>query len=266
MTGELQIDHLSKSFEVASKKGAFTWYPVLKDVTFTVHAGEFVTVIGPSGCGKSTLLNIIAGLEQSSSGAVRISDQAVSGPGMDRSVVFQEFALFPWLNVRDNIIFGLKSLKLPATERQARAENYIKLVGLDRFADYYPNRLSGGMRQRVGIGRALAVEPAVLLMDEPFGALDALTRRNMQVALSEIFLRTRKTILFITHDIDEAVYLSDRVFVLSGEPSRISLEVCFDLPRPRDHRDAKFQEHVDTLQRAIIESTSACSTAMEVAI
>ncbi len=257
MTGELRIDHLSKAYEAG--KGALAWHNVFDDVTFGVKAGEFVSVIGPSGCGKSTLLNIIAGLDRATGGTVFIDERAVSGPGMDRSMVFQEFALFPWLNVRDNIVFGLKSLGLSAAERNARATKYMKLVGLDRFSNYYPNRLSGGMRQRVGIGRALAVEPAVLLMDEPFGSLDALTRRNMQATLSDIYLRTRKTVLFITHDIDEAIYLSDRVLVLSGEPSRLSLELRIDLPRPRDHRSVAFQEHVETLQQAITQSRSASS-------
>jgi NitT/TauT family transport system ATP-binding protein len=265
MTGELRIDRLSKSFEVASKNDSSPWHTVFDDVTFTVHGGEFVSVIGPSGCGKSTLMNIIAGLEQSSGGAVYIDDRAVNGPGMDRGVVFQEFALFPWLNVRDNIVFGLKSLGLPADVRKARAEKYIKLVGLDRFSDYYPNRLSGGMRQRVGIGRALAIEPAVLLMDEPFGALDALTRRNMQAALEEIYQCTRKTILFITHDIDEAVYLSDRVMVLNGNPSQILLEVRVDLARPRDHRNPKFQDLVQTLQDAIIDGGAPPTADMDIA-
>ena len=266
MTGELRVDHLAKSFEVESRRSEAKWHTVFENVTFTVKAGEFVSVIGPSGCGKSTILNIIAGLDQSTGGDVFLDDKAVIGPGMDRSVVFQEFALFPWLNVRDNIVFGLKSLGLPARERQLRAAKYIKLVGLDRFSNYYPNRLSGGMRQRVGIGRALAVEPAVLLMDEPFGALDALTRRNMQAALEEIYQRTRKTILFITHDIDEAVFLSDRVLVLNGNPSEITLEVKIELPRPRDHRGAEFQDLVQTLQQAIIDSHPAARTESEMTV
>jgi len=208
-------------------------------------------VIGPSGCGKSTLLFIAAGLEAASGGLISVDGRAVLGPGLDRGVVFQEFALFPWLSVRDNIMFGLKSMGLARGERLARADKYVELVGLARFADYYPSKLSGGMRQRVGIARALAIEPAVLLMDEPFGALDALTRENMQTALSSIWQGTRKSVLFITHDIGEAVYLSERVLVLNGQPSDIVLEVKVDLPRPRSRHDPGFQAIVQELEDAI---------------
>jgi NitT/TauT family transport system ATP-binding protein len=175
----------------------------------------------------------------------------VRGPGLDRGVVFQEFALFPWLTVRDNVAFGLKSMGIATEERRRRASRYVDLVGLSAFASYYPNRLSGGMRQRVGLGRALAVEPAVLLMDEPFGALDALTRENMQNALGEIWQDTHKTVLFITHDIEEAVFLSDRVLVLNGRPSRLVLELPVSLPRPRNRHAAEFQDHVGRLDQAI---------------
>jgi NitT/TauT family transport system ATP-binding protein len=250
--GELRIDHLWKSFPIAASwRTPRTWHPVLQDVTFSVAEGEFVSVVGRSGCGKSTLLNIAAGLEPASGGAVYVNDAEIRGPGLDRSVVFQDFALFPWLSVRDNIAFGLRSMGLPHNERRARADRYVELVGLTQFADYYPRRLSGGMRQRVGIGRALAIEPAVLLMDEPFGSLDAMTRQNMQDALADIWRMTHKTILFVTHDIGEAVFLSDRILVLDGAPSQIALEVSVNLPRPRSARSAQFQDYVSRLNTAV---------------
>ena len=256
MSGDLRIERLSKAFPVRKGWGPkgwgrSTWHSVFRDISFSVRAGEFVTVIGPSGCGKSTLLSIAAGLDAATGGAVSVDGRTVFGPGLDRGVVFQEFALFPWLSVRDNIQFGLKSMGLLREERLARTEKYVSLVGLSRFADYFPGKLSGGMRQRVGIARALAVEPAVLLMDEPFGALDALTRENMQTALSDIWQNTRKTVLFITHDINEAVYLSERVLVLNGHPSEIVLEVDVALPRPRSRHDAGFQAIVQKLEDAI---------------
>jgi NitT/TauT family transport system ATP-binding protein len=257
LTGELRVESLSKAFPVKVGWNARKWQTVFEEIDFTVRKGEFVSLIGPSGCGKSTLLNIAAGLDSATSGAVYASDKPVSGPGLDRGVVFQEFALFPWLSVRDNVAFGLKSLGLRRAEASARADKFIDLVGLTQFADYYPNRLSGGMRQRVGIGRALAIEPAVLLMDEPFGALDALTRENMQIALGAIWQNTRTSVLFITHDIDEAVYLSDRVLVLNGHPSSIVLEVAIDLSRPRNRHDAAFQSITRKLEDAIRHPTSA---------
>lgn len=256
MTGDLRIERLSKAFPVRQGWVRSTWHSVFRDVSFSVCAGEFVTVIGPSGCGKSTLLSIAAGLDAASGGTVSVDGRAVAGPGLERGVVFQEFALFPWLSVRDNIMFGLKSMGLPREERLARADKYVDLVGLARFAGYYPSRLSGGMRQRVGIARALAIEPAVLLMDEPFGALDALTRENMQTALSDIWQGTRKTVLFVTHDIGEAVYLSDRVLVLNGQPSEIVLEVKVDLPRPRSRHHPRFRAIVQELGNAIRGKTS----------
>jgi NitT/TauT family transport system ATP-binding protein len=251
LNGELRVASLSKAFPVKVGWNDRRWQTVFEDIDFTVKKGEFVSVIGPSGCGKSTLLNIAAGLDKATAGAVYASDRLVSGPGLDRGVVFQEFALFPWLTVRDNVSFGLKSMGLRRAEALARANKFIELVGLAPFADYYPNRLSGGMRQRVGIGRALAIEPAVLLMDEPFGALDALTRENMQIALGAIWQDTRTSVLFITHDIDEAVYLSDRVLVLNGHPARIVLEAVIDLPRPRNRHDAAFQARTRKLEDAI---------------
>ncbi len=251
MSGELKVSGLAKRFSVRQGWRRRTELTVFESLNLTVRAGEFVSVIGPSGCGKSTLLGIAAGLEEPSAGTVAVDGKPVRGPGLDRGVVFQEFALFPWLTVRDNVAFGLKSMGMKKAERLARAGKYVDLVGLSAFAHYYPNRLSGGMRQRVGLGRALAVEPAVLLMDEPFGALDALTRENMQNALGEIWQETQKTVLFITHDIEEAVFLSDRVLVLNGRPSSIVLELPIALPRPRNRHTKEFQAHVQRLDHAI---------------
>jgi len=249
--GRLRVEHLAKTYLVRSGLNSSSALEVFTDVSFEIEDGEFVSVIGPSGCGKSTILNVVAGLDRASGGAVTVDGRAVDGPGLDRGVVFQEFALFPWLTVLDNISFGLRSMGLPAEERRRRARRYVDLVGLTNFAHYHPNRLSGGMRQRVGIGRALAIEPALLLMDEPFGALDAQTREGMQQALTRIWHETRKTVLFITHDIGEAVYLSDRVLVMSPRPSRIVAELRIDLPHPRNRRNAEFQGYEEQLERAL---------------
>jgi NitT/TauT family transport system ATP-binding protein len=202
------------------------------------------------------LLNLSAGLDQANGGSVYVDGHEVQGPGLDRGVVFQEFALFPWLTVIGNIEFGLRSKGVPGAERRVVALRYVKLVGLSGFENFHPYRLSGGMRQRVGIARALAIEPSVLLMDEPFGALDAQTRESMQKALGDIWQATRKTVLFVTHDIREAVYLSDRVLVMSGRPADITLEMSIDLARPRNRHDTKFQDYERRLEQAIGPSTS----------
>jgi NitT/TauT family transport system ATP-binding protein len=204
----------------------------LADVTFAVESEQFVALLGPSGCGKSTLLNVIAGLAAPDRGAVHFEGELMP----DRpatALVFQEFALFPWRTVQANVEFGLEERAMPAAERRRRARTYIELVGLSGFEGKYPHQLSGGMRQRVGIARALAVDPAVLLMDEPFSALDAQTRQLMQEQLLELWERTRKTILYVTHNIQEAVYVADRVVVLSRRPGRVLEDVPIALPRPR---------------------------------
>jgi NitT/TauT family transport system ATP-binding protein len=252
--GELRVDRISKNYVVNHGWSSSTSLQVFHDVSFVLQEGEFVSLIGQSGCGKTTVLNIIAGLDRATGGAIFVDEKRVTGPGLDRGVVFQEFALFPWLTVADNIAFGLRSAGVPKAERARRVAHYVELVGLSRFNDYYPNRLSGGMRQRVGLGRAFAIEPAVLLMDEPLGALDSQTRETMQIALAEIWLRTRKTVLFVTHDIREAVFLSDRVLVLSGRPAELVLDLHIDLPRPRDRHAADFQELERALERSIGQS------------
>jgi NitT/TauT family transport system ATP-binding protein len=208
----------------------------LADVAFTVEAEEFVALLGPSGCGKSTLLNVIAGLLAPTAGQVWFEaghERHAGPPGQIVAMVFQEFALFPWRTVQKNVEFGLEEAGMPAVERARHARRYIELTGLAGFETRYPHQLSGGMRQRVGIARALAVEPAVLLMDEPFSALDAQTRQLMQEELLGIWERTRKTILYVTHNIQEAVYMADRVVVLSRRPGRVLAEVKIELERPR---------------------------------
>ena len=206
---------------------------VLDVERFTVREGEFVTVIGPSGCGKSTFLHIMGGFIPADAGTIRVYGNAVNGPGPDRGMMFQEFALFPWKTVAGNIAWGLEAQNFPGSEIEARVQQYLEIMGLADFRNHYPAEISGGMKQRVALARVLAFNPKVLLMDEPFGALDAQTRETMQEEVTRIWERTRKTIVFVTHDIEEAVYLGDRVVVLSARPGRIREEIRIDLPRPR---------------------------------
>jgi len=221
-------------FERVCKEFAFRGAPlrVLEDVDLTVYEGEFVCLLGPSGCGKSTLLNIVAGFEAPTSGRVTIDGEAVVQPNPRRVFVFQEYGIFPWASVWDNVALGLRQL---AKSEQARiVQETIDLVGLSGFERSYPMELSGGMKQRVGVARALAVSPDVIFMDEPFGALDSLTRLTMRAEIIRIWEREKKTILFVTHDVDESVQLADRVVVLSARPGRISDIVEVGLPHPRD--------------------------------
>jgi len=228
MTAKISFRDVGKTFP--AKAGVFT---ALDSVSLDIADEEFVTVVGPSGCGKSTLLGMAAGLVEPTAGEVLVDGSPVAGPGPDRGVIFQQYALFPWLSVRKNVEFGLKLTGLPAEERQRRTERAIDLVGLTDFADALPKTLSGGMKQRCAIARAYAVNPAVLLMDEPFGALDALTRVQMQDQLLATWSRERRTVLFITHDVDEAVYLARRVVVMAARPGRIQKIVDVGLPYPR---------------------------------
>jgi ABC-type nitrate/sulfonate/bicarbonate transport system ATPase subunit len=249
--GELRVQSLSKTYERREGWNSTRFLRVFQDISFTVHDGEFVSIIGSSGCGKSTLLSIAGGLAEASSGSIYLEGRPIHGPTLERGIVFQEFALFPWLTVLNNITFGLKSKGMPKAERDRLARKYVDLVGLSGFEDYHPHRLSGGMRQRVGLARALAIEPSVLLMDEPFGALDAQTREAMQAALGEITMKTKSTVLFITHDIREAIYLSDRILVMSGRPAKVTFEAKVDLPRPRLRHQAAFQEFELALENAL---------------
>jgi NitT/TauT family transport system ATP-binding protein len=207
-----------------------------------VHNGEFICLLGPSGCGKTTILRMIAGLQMATSGTITLNGKAVTGPGSDRGMVFQEFGLFPWRTVKKNVEFGLEIQRKDEKERDAISKRYIDLVGLTGFENSHPNQLSGGMKQRVGIARALASNPAILLMDEPFGALDAQTRNQMQKELLRIWQETKKTIIFVTHSVDEAVFLADRIIVVSVRPGRVKNVYKIDLPRPRDRGSSKFIE------------------------
>src|SRR6202050_4234457 len=224
----LTVSHLQKVFE---SQGRSTL--ALNDINFTTHRREFVCVVGPSGCGKSTLIRILAGLEEHSCGDVLLLGQPVSGPGSDRGMVFQGYTLFPWLTVKKNVMFGLEVNGHGRLESDREAMQWLQLIGLEKFADVYPHQLSGGMKQRVAIVRALANQPRILLMDEPFGALDAQTRCRMQAHLLEIWRKIDITILFITHDLDEAIYLADRIIVLSAHPGEIQELIEVPVPRPR---------------------------------
>ena len=206
---------------------------VLDIESFTVREGEFITVIGPSGCGKSTFLHIMGGFIPADGGTIRVYGNAVNGPGPDRGMMFQEFALFPWKTVAGNVAWGLEVQGTPKPQVEATVQKYLDIMGLADFRNHYPAELSGGMKQRVALARVLAFNPKVLLMDEPFGALDAQTREVMQEELTRLWERTGKTIVFVTHDIEEAVYLADRVVVLTARPARVREEVTIELPRPR---------------------------------
>jgi NitT/TauT family transport system ATP-binding protein len=225
----LAIDGLGKDFK--TPRGSVT---ALSEVSFTVHKKEFVSVIGPSGCGKSTLIRLLAGLETPSRGKVALDGKSVVGPGAERGMVFQSYTLFPWLCVRENVMFGPRLRGVSKQVARAKAGEWLEVVGLSKFADHYPDQLSGGMKQRVAIARALANEPRILLMDEPFGALDAQTRCGMQSHLIRIWDSVDLTVLFITHDLDEAIFLADRIVVLAAHPGRIAEVIEVPVPRPRE--------------------------------
>lgn len=225
----LKINHLSKTF--TSPQGKII--TALEDINFEVKRREFLSIIGPSGCGKSTLIRILAGLETVSEGEVLLDGTAIEGPGAERGMVFQGYTLFPWLTVKRNVMFGLKMKGMGNSTAQKEALQWIDLVGLSKFADSYPHQLSGGMKQRVAIARALANKPRVLLMDEPFGALDAQTRAQMQHYLLQIWKNVDVTIVFITHDLEEAVYLSDRILVLEANPGKVQEHIEVPTPHPR---------------------------------
>src|ERR1041385_6384132 len=225
----LQVKNICKTFE-----GGRGSLEVLRDICFTVTTGEFVSIIGPSGCGKTTVLRILHGLEPTTSGEVSVSGQRVKAPSPSSAMVFQQFNLFPWLAVARNVSWGLGVPKLPAAHRLERTNRFVRLVGLEGFSEHYPHELSGGMQQRVGLARALALDPDVLLLDEPFGALDAITREQLQREISVILAQAPKTVVFITHNMDEAIFFSDRILVMGTRPGCIIEEVRVELPRPRE--------------------------------
>jgi len=245
----IEIKEVSKTFHQRTG-GSFT---AIDNVSLTIRKGEFVSLLGPSGCGKSTLLNLVAGLEQAEQGAILVNGKQTRTPGPDRVVVFQEHALFPWLTVLDNVAFGLKQKGIGKKEREALAMEQIKSVHLSKFADRYPHELSGGMKQRAAIARALAMDPEILLMDEPFAALDEQTRLILHKDLEEIWMRTRKTILFITHNIREAVILSDRVLVMSTRPGTIKKEFAVQAARPRDLADPLLHHVESSIMEALAD-------------
>ena len=239
----LEISHLTKEF--STKKGTVV---ALKDINMHVETGEFVCVVGASGSGKSTLLRLVAGLDFPTSGEITVDDAIVAGPGADRGMVFQKYTLYPWMTVQKNVEFGLKLLGYTAKRRKEEASYYLSIVGLSEFAKSLPKELSGGMKQRVAIARALATNPKILLMDEPFGALDIQTKENMQQFLLEIWHKTGCTILMITHDVREAVFLSQRVYVFSARPGTVREEVKIELPSDRDYtikRQPIFHQQAD---------------------
>jgi NitT/TauT family transport system ATP-binding protein len=230
--------------------------PGVAGVSFDMDVSEFLCLVGPSGCGKTTLLNIIAGFLSPTGGEIRIGGKAVTGHGMDRGIVFQDFAqLFPWRTALGNVAFGLEMKGVPKTKREEIALAQLKLVKLEKFAHAYPHHLSGGMQQRVAIARALAYNPSVLLMDEPFAALDALTRDAMQRLLAEVWRETRKTVIYVTHNVAEAVYLADRVIVMTPHPGKVKAEVAITLKRPRDPLSIEFLDHQKQLLAHLGEHT-----------
>jgi NitT/TauT family transport system ATP-binding protein len=241
----IQISRVSLEYDTPNGKVL-----AVDDASFSAADAEFVCLVGPSGCGKTTLLNMIAGFFAPTAGEIRVGGQAVNGQGLDRGIVFQDFAqLFPWRTALGNVAFGLETKGVGKAERERIALEQLRLVKLEKFAGAYPHHLSGGMQQRVAIARALAYNPGVLLMDEPFAALDAMTRDEMQRLLAEVWRATRKTVIYVTHNVAEAVYLADRVIVMTPHPGRIRAEVPIGLARPRDPLSVEFLEHQKTLLR-----------------
>ncbi|RJS71478.1 ABC transporter ATP-binding protein [Methanophagales archaeon] len=254
MNHKLEIRNLTKTFSTEEgEMGA------LEDINIEVTPAEFLCIIGPSGCGKTTLLRMVAGLDHPSSGEIILDGKEVKGPSPDRGMVFQEFSLFPWRTVLKNVEFGLEIKGVGGKARGEIAEKYIELVGLQGFENHYPYELSGGMKQRVAIARALATEPAILLMDEPFGSVDAQTRNVLQEELLEIWKRTKKTILFVTHSVDEAVYLADRVAVMSARPGCLVKCLAVNIPRPRKRTSLEANEFREKLLMLLsLERSKAC--------
>jgi len=238
-TPKIAIENVSNAYESGGES-----VQALSDISFSVDDGEFCCVVGPSGCGKTTLLRTIAGLETPDSGSVLVDGEPVTGPGLDRGMVFQEYALFPWRTVRGNIRFGLDRPACGCSDCERRVQELVDLVGLDGFEDAYPKALSGGMKQRVGIARAIAPDPEILLMDEPFGSVDARTRDRLHAELLDIWAETDQSVVFVTHDIDEAVTLADKIVIMDAEPGTVQLTLSVDLSRPRDRTTTAFVDYV----------------------
>ena len=231
----IECSNVSKTFQVPGGENQ-----VVRDFNFVCQENEFICLFGPGQCGKTTLINLIAGFEMPTEGTIMVNGKRVTEPGPERGVVFQNITLFPWLTTMGNVEYGMKTAKVPKKERRERAQKYINLVGLQGFEQSYPIQLSGGMKQRVGIARAYSIEPEVMLMDEPFGALDAQTRYLMQEELQRIWQAEKRTVIFVTNNIEEAIYLADRILVLSNCPATIKKEYKIDLPRPRKYTSPEF--------------------------
>ncbi|MNL15874.1 Bicarbonate transport ATP-binding protein CmpD [compost metagenome] len=246
---QIDIDHVHKVFHTAEQKDVVA----LQDINFSIQEGEFVCLLGPSGCGKSTLLNAIAGFSLPSQGDVRVNGKVVTDPAPDRGMVFQEYALFPWMTVEENITFGLKIRKEDPAKIEKTLVSLLEKLKLTDFRTRYPKDLSGGMRQRVAIARVLALDPPIMLMDEPFGALDALTRRSLQDELVKIWSETKKTVVFVTHSMEEAIYLADRIVVMTYRPGTVKKDIRVDMPRPRNPTDVKFNDLKKELTTLVME-------------
>jgi NitT/TauT family transport system ATP-binding protein len=252
MSSAIQIQNVSKSFPVKkSRKGAEDGFVALENINLEIKAGEFFVIVGPSGCGKSTLLDLLGGLTRPTSGRILIGGSPVTGPALDRGLVFQQYALFPWRTAQKNVEFGLEAKGVPARERAERAKRFLAMVGLAEFHDRYPHELSGGTKQRVAIARSLAYDPDVLLMDEPFAALDAQTREILQGELLRIWEESGKTIVFITHGIDEAVYLGQRVAVMTSRPGRIKQVIDIPLESRSREEDLRATPEFSRLRQEV---------------
>ena len=253
-TAMIEIDRVSQIFQTSARRD----HLALSDISLTIEEGSFVSILGPSGCGKSTLLYIVGGFVSPTSGSAKMKGKTITAPGPDRGPVFQEFALFPWKTVLGNVMYGPRQQGVRAAEAEAQSRALIEMVGLKGYENFFPKELSGGMKQRVALARTLAYHPEVLLMDEPFGALDAHTRTRLQNDLLNIWERDRKTVLFVTHSVDEAVFLSDKVVMMSRSPGRIRQVIDIDLPRPRRRTelllDSRYQKYVVDIERMFDDS------------
>jgi len=248
----LTVTHIRKTFQ---NNGASK--TILRDVSFAVESGQFVSLVGPSGCGKSTLLTIIAGFQESTAGEIRLNGSVVSRPGPDRGFVFQEFALFPWMTVRENILFPMKQMKMPRQDQANRLQKLLSMAQLEGSEHLYPSQISGGMKQRTAVLRALAGDPQVLLMDEPLGAVDHQMRQILQEELEALWMKNRTTVIMVTHDIEEAIYLSDRVLVMSAQKGQIVQELSIDLERPRIRTDPYYLEYKNQLTEVLTADRQA---------
>jgi len=253
-TAMIEIDHVSQVFQTSARQD----HLALSDISLTIEDGAFVSILGPSGCGKSTLLYIVGGFVRPTRGAARMKGKTITGPGPDRGPVFQEFALFPWKSVLGNVMYGPRQQGVKQADAEAQSRALLEMVGLKGFENFYPKELSGGMKQRVALARTLAYHPEVLLMDEPFGALDAHTRTRLQNDLLDIWERDRKTVVFVTHSVEEAVFLSDKVVMMTRSPGRIRQVIDIDLPRPRRRSelllDPRYQKYVVDIERMFDDS------------